>query len=88
MDASAPPGSPPVPRGADPWGTPPTPLTGRDPLALQFDARGYSLSQLGTLVFMSTPGDVSALLQRAAEVLGLHTVPAAVAEAKRRGLVV
>ena len=63
-------------------------LTGRELLALQLLARGYSLRQLRTLLAAGRAGDAAALLQCAAEGLGVRTVPAAVAEAQRRGLIV
>ena len=56
-------------------------------LALQFHARGYALAQIAPLVG-HTPDGAATLLSLASRRLGTATLAAAVAEARRRGLIV
>jgi hypothetical protein len=60
-------------------------ITGEELLALQLAARGYSLAQIAHLTEAHDAGGAVALLRRAAEALGAAD---AVAEARRRGLIV
>ena len=60
-------------------------LTRDELLALQLVARGYTLAQIARQLGVRDAGGVVALLRRAAEALGATD---AVAEAKRRGLLV
>ena len=69
-------------------------LTASQLVVLQLVARGYSLRQVTTLVSTLLPdggasgaGTVLAVLRSAAQALGVPTVPAAVAEARRRGVI-
>ena len=61
-------------------------LTGRELLALQLLARGYAVRQVAALRGQPET-DVFVALRSASASLGAATVPEAIAEAKRRGLI-
>ena len=61
-------------------------LSGRELALLQVLARGYALGQASRL-FGAEEGDVVRDLRRAGRALGASTLPAAIAEARRRGLI-
>ena len=72
------------PRGRSSW----EPLLdGAALLALQLHARGYAPAQIAALTERHAVDVVQDLL-RAARLLGVGTVPEAVDEARRRGLIV
>jgi DNA-binding NarL/FixJ family response regulator len=63
------------------------PLMPRQLLVLQLHARGYTVVRIGQLLELPE-ADVTVTLHRAAAVLGRSSVHEAVAEAKRRSLIV